>query len=120
MLAPIFTVCAASPAVRALLGRDTLRLYPFGLPDDVLYPCAVWQTIAGTPKAYLAQRPDADAFTLQIDAWADTAEDATAVSAALRDAIEPHAAVTRWGAQAKDSTTNRYRYSFEVNWVVKR
>ena len=121
MIAPIFAVCAASQAVNSLIGGDTLRLYPFGLQDDnVIYPYAVWQNISGEPENYLAQRPDADTFTLQVDVYADTPDQAIAVAAAVRDAIEPHAYITRWGGQEKDSTTKRYRYSFDVDWIVKR
>jgi len=121
MIAPIFTVCAASPHVVALLGGETLRLYPFGLQDDnVIYPYAVWQNLYGTPENYLAQRPDADSFTLQVDVYADTPDQAIAVAAALRDAIEPHAYIARWGVQGRDPETKRYRYSFDVDWIVKR
>ncbi len=121
MIAPIFTVCAASPSVVALLGGDTLRLYPFGQQDDnVIYPYVVWQNVTGSPENYLAQRPDADSFTLQVDVYADTPDQAITVAAAVRDAIEPHAYITRWGGQDKDSNTKRYRYSFDVDWIVKR
>lgn len=121
MIAPIFAVCAASQAVNSLIGGDTLRLYPFGLQDDnVIYPYAVWQNITGSPENYLAQRPDADFFTLQVDAYADTVDEVIAVATALRDAIEPHAHITRWGGQERDPETKRYRYSFDVDWIVNR
>ncbi|HHJ4332942.1 TPA: DUF3168 domain-containing protein [Citrobacter freundii] len=121
MIAPIFIVCAASPPVVALLGGDTLRLYPFGQQDDnVVYPYVVWQNITGSPENYLAQRPDADFFTLQVDAYADTVDEVIAVATALRDAIEPHAHITRWGGQERDPETKRYRYSFDVGWIVNR
>ncbi|TKU71469.1 DUF3168 domain-containing protein [Citrobacter sp. wls710] len=121
MIAPIFIVCAARPTVVALLGGDTLRLYPFGQHDDnLVYPYVVWQNITGSPENYLAQRPDADFFTLQVDAYADTVDEVIAVAAALRDAIEPHAHITRWGGQERDPETKRYRYSFDVDWIVNR
>lgn len=121
MIAPIFPVCSSSHAVNALIGGDRLRLYPFGLQDDdVTYPYAVWQNIGGEPEKYLGQRPDADAFSLQVDVYADTTDEAIAVAAALRDAIEPHAHITRWGDQTRDSDTKRYRFSFDVDWIVLR
>lgn len=121
MIAPIFAVCSASPAVNNLIGGDILRLYPFGVQDDnVTYPYAVWQNISGEPENYLAQRPDADFYTLQVDAYADSPDEVIAVAAALRDAIEPHAFITRWGNQEIDSETKRYRYSFDVDWIVRR
>lgn len=121
MIAPIFKVCAASPAVTALIGSNPVRLYPFGLQDDVVaYPYVVWQNISGAPENYLDRRPDADSCTLQVDVYADTVTSATAVATALRDAIEPHAYITRWGGQSRDPTTKRYRYSFDVDWIVLR
>ena len=121
MIAPVFSVCAASPAVTALLGTDPLRLYPFGLQDDaVVYPYVVWQNISGSPENYLAQRPDVDSFSLQVDAYANTVDEVLAVAAALRDAIEPHAHITRWGDQTRDNDKRRYRYSFDVDWIVPR
>jgi len=121
MIAPIFAVCSASAEVNSLIGGETLRLYPFGMQDDnVVYPYVVWQNVSGSPENFLAQRPDADNFTLQVDAYADSPDEVIAVAAALRNAIEPHAYITRWGDQEIDSETKRYRYSFDVDWIVKR
>lgn len=51
MIAPIFAVCAASQAVRDLLGSTPVRLYPFGMQDDnIVYPYAVWQNVGGFLK----------------------------------------------------------------------
>lgn len=121
MIAPIFKVCAASQAVTALIGESPVRLYPFGLQDDnVVYPYVVWQNISGYPENYLDKRPDTDRYTLQVDVYADTVASAASVAAALRDAIEPHAYITRWGGQSRDPETKRYRYSFDVDWIVLR
>ncbi|WP_129937637.1 tail completion protein gp17 [Escherichia coli] len=121
MIAPIFSVCASSPEVTDLLGSNPVRIYPFGIQDDnVVYPYVVWQNITGSPENYIAQRPDADFFTLQVDAYADTVDEVIAVATALRDAIEPHAHITRWGGQERDQETKRYRYSFDVDWIVNR
>ncbi len=122
MIAPIFKVCASSQAVTALIGANPVRLYPFGLQDDnVVYPYVVWQNIpGGGPENYLDRRPDADSYTLQVDVYADTVTAATSVAMALRDAIEPHAYITRWGGQSRDPETKRYRYSFDVDWIVLR
>ena len=86
----------------------------------MIYPYVVWQNVNGAPENYLGQRPDADTWSLQVDAWADTPDEVIAVAAALRDAIEPHAHITRWGGQERSPETKRYRYSFDVNWIVKR
>lgn len=120
MIAPIFAVCAASQAVRDLLGSP-VRLYPFGLQDDnIVYPYALWQNISGVPENYLDRRPDVDSYTLQVDVYSDTVTSAQEVAKALRDVIEPNAYITRWGAQSRDPETKRFRYSFDVDWIVKR
>lgn len=121
MFPPIFQVCAADPAVTALLGAVPTRLYPFGeAPQGVSYPYAVWQTFGGAPENYLGNRPDLDNFALQVDVYADTGASARSVAAALRDAIEPHAYITRWGGESVDQETKRYRISFDVDWYVAR
>ncbi|HDX9181982.1 TPA: DUF3168 domain-containing protein [Klebsiella michiganensis] len=121
MIAPIFSVCAASQAVKDLLGTNPVRLYPFGIQDDnIVYPYAVWQNIDGSPENYLNQRPDADRYSLQIDIYGNTEVDVMAVAHALRDAIEGKAYITRWGEQSRNDSTMKYRYSFDVDWISTR
>lgn len=122
MIAPIFPVCAASHEVTALLGSSPVRIYPFGLQDDnIVYPYAVWQNISGGgPENYLNQRPDADTFSLQVDIYADSPDEAMAVARAMRDAIEVKANIMRYGEQGRDPDTLKYRYSFDVDWIVNR
>jgi hypothetical protein len=61
-----------------------------------------------------------DGFTLQIDVYAATGSSSRAVGAALRDAIELRANITRWGGESKDEATSRYRLSFDVDWLTPR
>lgn len=121
MFPPIFQVCAASPAVTALLGTNPTRLWPFGeAPQRVALPYAAWQTIGGLPENYLEDRPDVDSWSIQIDVYADTVTKARNAAKALRDAIEPVAYVTRWGGESRDPKTKHYRVSFDVGWIVPR
>lgn len=122
MIAPIFPVCASSPEVTALLGSNPVRIYPFGIQDDnVIYPYAVWQNLpGGGPENYLNQRPDADKFSLQIDVYADTADEAMLAAQAIIYAIELKANIVRYGPQDRDESTLKYRYSFDVDWIVNR
>lgn len=121
MIAPVFSVCSADLKVKELLGDDPVRLYPFGMhDDDLVYPYAVWQNIDGEPENYLKQNPDIDRYSIQVDVYGDTDEDAIAVARALRDAIQSKAYITRWNAQGRDPSTLKYRYSFDVDWLVNR
>lgn len=121
MIAPVFAVCSTDPKVKELLGAHPVRLYPFGMLDDVLvYPYAVWQSVGGEPENYLSQNPDIDRYSIQVDVYGDTDEDALAVARALRDVIQRKAYITRWDAQGRDTVTLKYRYSFDVDWLVNR
>lgn len=121
MFAPIFATCAADTAVKAVLGSAPVRLYPFGTaPQGVTLPYAVWQTIGGTPENYIGDLPDLDSYSLQVDVYATTETDARNAAKALRDAIEPHAHITRWGGEWTDPDTLNKRYSFDVEWHVNR
>ncbi|HEL8026100.1 TPA: DUF3168 domain-containing protein [Escherichia coli] len=121
MINPLFEICASSPAVTALIGSDPVRLYAFGCHDDeVVYPYVTWQNTGGAPELYLGTRPDIDRWSVQVDIWARTADEAVAVASALRDATESRACITRWGGQTRDSETLSYRFSFDMDWLVSR
>ncbi|SHK68483.1 DUF3168 domain-containing protein [Halomonas caseinilytica] len=119
MFPPIYALCTADSAVSELLGS---RLYPAGdAPQGVALPYAVWQIIpGGAPENYLADRPDADSYTLQVDVYASSVSAAGDVTEALRDVIERHAYIVRWGALDTDPDTGNRHISFDVDWIVHR
>lgn len=121
MYPPVFSLAVASGGVTALLGATPTRLWPFDrAPQSPTKPYVVWQQTSGVPENYLGTLPDADNFTAQIDVYADTADSARDVAEALRDAFEPSAYVTRWSGESRDSETNNYRFSFDVDFIVTR
>lgn len=118
---PIFAICKADPEVTALLGTDITRLFMFGMaPQGVQTPYAVWQVVSGNPENYISCRPDTDSYTLQIDAYANTAETARQVAGAIRNAIEDHCHVVSYRGESRDTETMNYRSSFDVDWIVNR
>lgn len=123
MYPPIYPAVAASPACVALLktGAGPVRFYQFGnAPQGVARPYAVWQRAAGTPENYMGDLPDQDAFTLQVDVYAGSADSARSVAVALRDAIEPVAYITAWLGESVDPETNSNRFTFQTEWIVPR
>lgn len=121
MYPPIYTVCAAVAAVKAVLGTGPTRLYPFGdAPQDVALPYAVWSVIGGNPENLLGEVPDVDRFLLQVDVYAETVTEAREAAEALRDAIETEAYVVSWSGESTDPETRRKRYSFDAEWHVQR
>jgi hypothetical protein len=121
MTAPIFSVAAADPVVKSLLGTNPVRIFPFGeAPEGTSKPYAVWQVVTGSPENYLAGRPDMDGFTLQVDVYGATGASVLKASEAIRNAIELQSYVTRWAEMPRDGETNNYRVSFDVDWFVPR
>ena len=119
MTAPIFQVCAASPAITALLGTGPTRLYPHGeAPEGTAKPYAVWQVVSGSPINYLNCVPSTDRYGLQVDVYADTASEAEAVVAAMRRVIGQQAYITGFGIDTKDKDTHSYRKGLDVAWLV--
>lgn len=121
MFPPIFQLVSASAAVKALIGTSPVRFYLFGEATQATpKPYAVWQMVYGSPENYLAQLPDIDNLGVQIDSYATTASGARAVTAAIRDALEPAAYVVNWRGEEKDVPTGLYRSSFDVEFWTPR
>lgn len=121
MIPPIFSICAASPAVTALIGTDPVRLFPFGLaPPSVVKPYVTWQKITGSPENYLGSRPDADSWSLQVDVWTLEGNEVEPIVDALADALEPVSYITSWGSTRRESDTLLYNYNFTVDFIVNR
>lgn len=123
MFAPIYTTCQADAACQALLGDSdgALRLYPFRVaPKDAQLPYVTWQNIGGEPANYLADNPDADGFSLQVNVWGETDDQVIDVTQAIRDAIQGVCYIVRWGNQDKDAQTLAFGYDFDVDWLTYR
>ena len=121
MYPPIFETASASAAVTALIGSSPVRLWPFAqAPENSTLPYVVWQTIGGSPENYINNAPDIDQFSLQVDVYGTGAASVRAVAAALRDAIQGAANIVSWRGESTDFETKNYRFTFDVDWLVKR
>lgn len=123
MFPPVFAVATSSSEVLSLLGYNPTRLYLFGeATQQTAKPYAVWQLVSGSPENYLACPPDLDRMTTQIDVYATTVSSARNVARALRDAFEGerNCYVVGWRGESKETATNLFRVSFDVEWHVYR
>lgn len=121
MFPPVFATAVANAAVTSKLGTSPTRLFLFGeAPQVVTKPYAVWQTVSGGPYNYLKTLPDVDRYTVQIDVYGDTVSSVRDAAEALRDAFEPVAYVVSWRGESRDTQTQNYRYSFDIEWHVAR
>jgi len=118
---PIFQVAASDPGVTDLLGTNPTRLYLFGLaPEKPVGTYCVWQVVNGARRAFWRVDQIAEAYGLQLDVYASTASAARAAGHAIEYAIELSATITSYNGETKDAETGLYRYSFDVDWIVRR
>ncbi|OHV12120.1 tail completion protein gp17 [Kushneria phosphatilytica] len=120
MYPPVFKTCSGKSAVTAVLGTDPVRLFPTEAPQGVSTPYATHQIASGMPYNYLAQRPDTDRFTIQIDVFASDQGAAHEAADALIHAMEGAAYVTSYNLNERDEDTRNWRFSFDVDWIVPR
>jgi hypothetical protein len=66
------------------------------------------------------ERPNADAFTVQVDIYSGSADSARTVAAAVRDAIEGVSYITNWLGESVDPDTGNFRFSMQTDWLVNR
>jgi hypothetical protein len=57
---------------------------------------------------------------VQIDCWHATSAGVVQLATAVRDAIEPHAHITGYPINAKDTETQRYRIGLQLDWWLSR
>lgn len=118
---PLFSVCRADSAVTALLGTDPVRLFMFGMaPQGVQRPYATWQIVSGSPESYLAGRPDAENYVIQIDVWGNSTSETRQALSAIERALELNCYVTRYGGESQDPETMSYRSSMDIAWITNR
>lgn len=113
----IFPILNANTAVKALLGSNPLRFYPYArAPQNVVKPYAVYNVYNGNPENYLDRVPDIDNKGTQIDIYATTSESVENVFTALRDALEPQGHMTSFSTPALDADTNLYTGRMEFDF----
>lgn len=121
MFPPVFATLYADNPVKALLGSNPMRVYPFGeAPQGVALPYAVYQTIVGLPENYLGMAPDIDSYTTQIDVYGSTLGSVRSAASAIRVALEGVAHITSLREPPRDDPTNHFRYSLDVDFWTPR
>lgn len=117
----IYEIVSADTGVEALLGEHpNMRFVPFGRgPQSPAYPYAVWQVISATPENYQDKTPDVDRIAVQVDCYSPDPNVVDQVAIAIRDAIEPHAHMTRF-ADGREPQTENYRVSMDFEFWTDR
>lgn len=117
MLPAIFPIIKDASAVTALIGTNPVRCYRHGsAPQGTERPYLTWYVVAGTPENTLSDTPRVDSYMVEVDAWSDDPTQVETLAAAVRDAIEPHAAMTSVAVNNRDAETLMYRIGLTFNF----
>jgi len=117
----IYPIIAASPLVTELIGTNPVRFFPWGeAPQGTDHPYVTYGTSDASPENYMDRTPDVDSIGTQIDVWGKTGDECLEVAYAVRDALEPHAHMTRFGNAARDPVTKSYRIILQFDVFVFR
>ena len=124
MTAPIFELLNSSDDVKSFLkSGNILRAYEFGLaPDRPKKPYLVWQDISAKPQNNLDCPALTDHTSIQVDIYADTPSDLSAIKSAARRALEQDnsCTITSLRGNSREHDTKLYKTGFDSNWFVDR
>lgn len=121
MMPPLFHLLQASSPVKALLGANPLRVFPWGeAPEGTEYPYATYGVPSGTPENTLDSVPTVDRLLTQVDVWAKTGASCLDAAAAIRDEIEPKAHLISLGNLERDPETKSYRLRMDFDFFTFR
>ena len=114
---PLFSILNASAPVKALLGANPLRVFPWGrAPQNVAKPYAVYVVYNALPENYLGQVPDIDNKAVQINIYAENSASLESCFTVVRDALELHAHMTSFASPDLDADTNLYSCRMEFDF----
>lgn len=125
MLPRVFEIIKAASAVTALIGTSPVRCYRHGsAPQGVAAPYVTWAVVSGTPENNLGDPPPIDSYLVQVDCWTENTGggdvQVEALAEAVRNALEPRAAMVSVDADTRDVETQRYRITMTFNFWVHR
>lgn len=118
MLPPVYQILSADEAVAAIVGN---RIGAHAeVPQDTARPYVTWQLITGAPENSLSDLPDIDSMQVQINCWHQTDAGVRALAQAVRGAIEPHAHVTGYPVNQRETDTRLFWIAIQADWWLPR
>lgn len=117
----IFTILNASTPVKAILGSNPLRVFPWGeAPERVTKPYATYGVYNGNPQNTMDTPAEIDIDGTQIDIWAETASSCLNAANAIRAALETYAHCVSTQNDNKDPETKLYHSRLEFDFFTER
>lgn len=122
MLTKFFDILNSNIPVKALMGANPLRVYPYGtkLGLSPRKPYAVYGVFNAVPYNYLGDRTDMDLNGIQVDIYAETSEKVVQCFNAIRNAVESHAYVTSFSTAETDIEDGLFHIRMEIDFHDER
>lgn len=122
MLSRLFQILNSSNAVKAVLGNNPLRVFPYGVKLNAATrkPYALYGVFNGEPYNYLADRSDMDLSGLQVDIYAETSQSAQGCFNAIRDAVENYGYITSFSTENIDIEDGLYHVRIDIDLHEER
>lgn len=117
----VFEILNSSNAVKALLGSNHLRVYPWGrAPQNPRKPYVVYNMYNAVPENYINNRPDIDNKGTQINIYSDDTAKLESCYIAVRDALEGVAHMTSFQTVDRDEDTDLYSVIMDFDFWENR
>lgn len=121
MIPPVFTILNADNAVKALLGSNPLRVFPWGeAPPDVQVPYATYGVFNANPQNTMDGVPQVDILGTQIDVWGKTVDSVKNCAVAIRNALETQAHMVGIDNSQRDPETKLFRSRMDFDFFTNR
>lgn len=122
MLPKVFEALNASMDVQAIIGAgESMRAYRHdSVPQDVVAPYVSWSAPAGDTQIVLDRVTDADTFRINVNCWSLSDDGVEQLASVVRAALEQRAVLVAYLADERDPETQKYRFSFALDWIIGR
>jgi len=118
MLPNIYAVLRTNATVTSTVST---RIYRHGAaPQGVVKPYITWSLVYGMPELQLSGTPPSDMDTVQIDIWHETDQGVETLAYAARAAFDNAGHAARIIQDLRETETNLYRISLEVDIIQSR
>jgi len=118
MLPNIYAVLRTNTTV---VNTVSTRIYRHGsAPQDVLKPYITWFLLSNMPEIQLSGTPCHDMDVVQVDVWSETDQGIETLAYAARAAFDNAGHAARVIQDLRETETNLYRISLEVDIIQSR
>lgn len=117
----IFPILRANNPLKAVLGDNPFRVYPWGeSTQDVVKPYVTYSVFSGVPENYVTNVPDIDNMGTQIDVWSENSTQCESIATMIRNILQTYGHMTSFEASDRDPETKLWRCRMDFDFWESR